>query len=257
MPMAMQNSSPDERLNASQWHQVMVADQNASLLTARVSEGRLPVWGAFILEQTTDCHRILEVGSGTSEISLALALRGHDVTLVDYCEESLAFSRECAKILGVMITTICSDATTRLPFNDDAFDCTWTSGLMEHFHTAQRREMFREQVRITASKVISMVPNAAALAYHVGKLQKEENGTWRYGLEMPLYTQQEDFLKSDLEIVEETTLAPQHALCFLETDHPLRKSLEQMMANKTERELSPLRQGYLLATVGVKRRSQN
>jgi SAM-dependent methyltransferase len=199
---------------------------------------------------------VLEIGSGTGEISLFLAQAGRRVTVIDYSDESLAFVRRCSRDLGVDIETVLADATQPLPIRDDQFDCTWSSGLLEHFEASERREMLREWARVTRGVLIDLVPNAACVGYRAGKADQEVRGEWIYGLEMPLLTQRDDFEAAGLQVLSEYSAGAKHALNFLEAGDPLRHALSDWMDDKSPDELRALHQGYLLVTVGKKRDSQ-
>ena len=112
--------------------------------------------------------------------------------------------------------------------------------------------MLSEQARICRRTVISLVPNAASLPYRIGKALKEGRGTWEYGLEMPLYTQREDFSAVGLESISEQTIGARHALGFLEPSDQLYRPLQRYLNAISEQELCDYWQGYLLATVGIK-----
>lgn len=221
-------------------------------LLHRVREGALSDWGREILGVTSARESVLEVGSGTGEISLRLAVESRRVTLLDLNPDSLAFAKECAVELGVRIGTAEADALEPLPFADGVFDCVWSSGLLEHFTVQERQIMLREQGRITRSSVIALVPNAACLAYRVGKTYQEEHGIWPYGLETPVLSLRDDFEAAGLRVVAEYSVGAKHALSFLPTDHLLRKALTVWMEGKSEKELQDYGQGYLLVTIGRK-----
>jgi ubiquinone/menaquinone biosynthesis C-methylase UbiE len=207
-----------------------------------------------MVDITAPGESVLEVASGTGEISLNLAMLGRKVTLLDLSSESLKFSEACASELGLSIKTVQGDVLETLPFPKDSFDCSWSSGLLEHFSPEIRQAILREQARITRDRVISLVPNAACLAYRVGKADQEIRGVWPYGLETPLHSQRDDFSAAELLMVYENTVGAKHALSFLRKSHPLFNGLNRWISERSEEELQDCRQGYLLATVGKKRK---
>lgn len=240
------------RLTGSEWNQTLISQDSKPTLVERVRRNHISPWGREVLLLTSPGERVLEVGSGTGEISLALALAGRQVSILDISTESLEFTQRCAQDLGVQIETFCHDAAKSLPFKESAFDCVWSSGLLEHFTSEERRAMLREWRRITADRVITLVPNAASVAYRVGKEIQEAAGVWPYGLEMPVLSLWDDFGAVGLRVLAEYSVGVKHALSFLPTDHALRSVLTAWIEGKSDEELRDCHQGYLLVTVGLK-----
>lgn len=242
------------RLSGSERNEALISPASQQAIVERVRHHRLSEWAQVILLETSPGQKVLEIGAGTGEISLHLAWAGRKVMALDISGESLEFIRRCAADLGIEIETVRADATQPLPFPDDEFDCVWSSGLLEHFTPDERRSMLREQQRVTKGKVIAMVPNAACVAYRAGKRYQEERGIWPYGLEIPILSLRDDFEAAGLHVVSEYSVGARHALNFLPTDHPLRKALSAWMESLSTEELRDCHQGYLLVTIGLKRK---
>jgi 2-polyprenyl-3-methyl-5-hydroxy-6-metoxy-1,4-benzoquinol methylase len=172
------------------------------------------------------------------------------VTLLDVSAASLEFARECARKLDVEVRTIRADATLALPFPEGSFDCVWSSGLLEHFEFSERVEMISSWSRVCRGRLVSIVPNAASVAYRMGKRLLEESGEWPYGLEMPLSSLRRDYEAAGLVVTEELTVGAEHGLEFLPADHPIRRALAAWIGRYGEDDLTSWSQGYLLITVG-------
>jgi len=241
------------KLSGSDWNEVLVSPSSQRKIVERVRNNHLSEWAQVMLLETSPGQKVLEIGAGTGEISLHLAWAGRRVTALDISDESLEFIRRCAAELGVEIETVQADATQPLPFNDNEFDCVWSSGLLEHFTPDERRFMLQEQRRVTRNKVIAMVPNAACVAYRAGKRYLEERGLWPYGLEIPILSLRDEFEAVGLRVVSEYSIGAEHALNFLPIDHPLRKALSEWISTLSPEELRDCHQGYLLVTIGLKR----
>ena len=127
------------------------------------------------------------------------------------------------------------------------FDYIFHSGLLEHF-TKEERTQFLKNWKPYCKTMVSMVPNAASIVYRTGKSIMEKDGTWKYGLEMPLYTQIPEFLDAGYKIEQEYTIGVKDALSFLPQWHPLRDEIEKW--NEEFSFEDNCHQGYLLVTIG-------
>ena len=241
------------RLTGSQWRSVLTSPLSRKTMIKRLRENHISEWGQVILQATSLNAKVLEVGCGTGEISLHLAQAGRRTFALDIEIGNLKLIQNCADDLGVMIKTIQADATRPLPFADNEFCCTWSSGLLEHFSKDEIKAMLREQVRITSKTVIAIVPNAASVAYRAGKTNREKQGNWQYGLEIPILSLREEFGAVGINSVVEFTVGAKQSLSFLPEKHPLRKTLSNWMQGMSAVELQDCHQGYLLVSIGQKR----
>lgn len=131
--------------------------------------------------------RILEVGSGSGLVSLALAKMGAQVTLCDISPEALRFSRAVFaknRAEGEMIQGSILD----LPFDDGAFDVTWNAGVIEHFEGNEQIQALREMLRVTkpGGSVVVAVPWAGARIYARAKAYADRRKMWQPGYEVPI-----------------------------------------------------------------------
>lgn len=102
--------------------------------------------------------KILEVGCGTSSMSIFLSFFVKDVVALDknpqLIKQGMNFSR---KFKRKNIKFICGDAFD-LPFKDNLFDIVFSQGLLEHFSDKDIHKLIDEQIRV-AKYVIFSVPN--------------------------------------------------------------------------------------------------
>ena len=202
-----------------------------------------------IIKYAVPGEKTLEIGSGSGASSLALAMKGCEVMALDFAVPCLELALAVAQRLGCSIQTIQADAMDPPPFDEDTFDVIFHAGLLEHFTQEERIVLLRNWFP-AGKKMISMVPNAASLAYRIGKARQERLGLWRYGLEIPLYSQYSEFRAAGYIDIVEYTIGESHSLNFLPRWHPMRLALKWWLQHNESGDNCG--QGYLLVTIGTK-----
>ena len=131
--------------------------------------------------------RTIELGAGTGDISLLLALEGARTTLFDADEQALELARFKFSVAGLK-----PDLCTGDFLNLDAalfgrFDAAVSYGTVEHFTGDDRYLACRAHADVVrpGGMVAISVPNAHCLPYRVNKWWRERRGTWPWGLEIP------------------------------------------------------------------------
>lgn len=242
------------RLTGSEWNKAHVEAIGRRETVEQVRFNRISEWAQALVLHTREGESVLEIGCGTGGISLLLAKAGRRVTALDIEPETLKFVGGCAKELDVAVELVQADAEKRLPFSDGAFDCVWSSGLLEHYGPEERVSLLRECARVSRRRMIHIVPNAHCLGYRVGKRNQEERGEWPFGLEMPLASLRDEFEAVGLRVLMEYTVGIEQGLDFLPPTHPIRTALESGLRTLLPPDLIDCRQGYLRITVGDKAR---
>lgn len=136
--------------------------------------------------------RTIELGSGRGDLSVLLAERGADVTLLDSSERVLTQARQRFERLALPGRYESADMLGTLDVFRQRFDVALSSGVIEHFAGEQRTRAIRahyEVLRPGGLAIIS-VPNAWCFSYRLRKLYLELRGWWPYGQELP-YTRRE------------------------------------------------------------------
>ncbi|MEE9391293.1 MAG: GNAT family N-acetyltransferase [Planctomycetota bacterium] len=244
----------DSNLPPDEWHDSIAGDVDAAKVMARIRKHEVPAWIEPVREQTQAGQRVLELGSGTGELSAELARDGREVTLVDFSDKSLELAEAVFAGLNLQGTFTQADVLKRLPFPDDHFDCVWSSGLLEHFDDDQIAHIVTESARVSRGLVLALVPNARSFPYRLGKWHQEKCGDWLWGREDPKHDLSAVFTAAGLVAIEETSIAARHALNFLEM--PEAASLKSLIAEFYDSlpasDLKAMQQGYLLVTTGKK-----
>jgi ubiquinone/menaquinone biosynthesis C-methylase UbiE len=218
-------------------------------LLQRICENRVSSWTNEMLSLTSKGESVLEIGSGSGETSLVLSLNGRVATALDFSKSCLELTDRVSKELNIDVKTVFADAMKDLPFNDNEFDVIFQAGLLEHFERDERINLLKNWGRC-CKRMVSMIPNAASLAYRTGKAISEKNGTWIWGKELPQYSLACEFHLAGFHVTEEYTIDVKAALGFLPRFHYLRILLHKWQKENVCQDNCG--QGYLLVTVGEK-----
>lgn len=239
----------DKALTSEEWGRIY----NPSIVNNiihNIEKNEVSIWSEELVRITSEGEKILEVGCGTGLSSVWLAMHNREAYALDYSEDALQCARAVADKMKVNIHLIHADATKELPFEKDTFSTIFQAGLLEHFEQSERIKLLKLW-KPYGKRMISLIPNAASIAYRTGKAMMERQGTWEYGKETPQYTMVSEFEEAGFENVREYTIGEVHALSFLPKRHYLRKALEKWIKeNACEDNCA---QGYLLVTVGYRR----
>lgn len=240
------NLAPDE------WHESITRGTTPANVANAVRQGRAPQWVLPIMSETVAGDSVLELGSGTGELSAHLALSGRAVSLFDFSQGTLDFAAQVYGQLGIASRFTQGDVLKCLPFADRAIDVIWSSGLLEHFTDDEIAHIVTESARVANKRVISLVPNAASLAYRIGKDAQERSGRWIWGKEDPKSTLEPVFRAAGLHRIREYSIAPEHALSFMDAPElaALRAEMGKAYAALPPEVLQAFNQGYLLVTIG-------
>lgn len=242
-------------LSAVEWAAVLGSHETPDAVGEGLRRtGAFVPWSQVIVDETAGCVTTLDLGCGRGEHSAVLARHGRVPTLMDWSAQNLEFGRGLFRALGLEGRFCAGDITRPLPFAAGAFDAVFSCGVFEYFSAAQIEAILVEAFRVARRRVIVLVPNAWCLAYRLGKWHMERTGRWTWGGEVPSRTLAPAFRRVGAAEVREYTVAARHALAFLTMRGGQRaaRSLSRVLRLHDGACPAPLRQGYLLVTVGDK-----
>ena len=245
-------------LSAGEWSAVLATDQSpARLAETLLARGQIVPWSELLVERTADCHSVLDLGSGRGDHSARLARNGRFPTLVDWSPQNIDFSRRMFEVCGIRGRFCVADITKRLPFASNSIDAVFSCGVLEYFDERQVQSILDEAFRVARKRVIVLVPNAWSIAYRLGKWYMERRGTWNWGGEVPSASLKRPFERAGAAHTSELTLSARHSLNFLRAlpcGSRVERSCVRLFGMQHDARPAWCRQGYLLATIGEKRR---
>lgn len=133
--------------------------------------------------------KILEVGSGSGQISASLAKIGGKIHLLDTSTKSLEFSDKYFRAKGLYVDIYKQDAFN-MDFLDESFDYVWNGGVIEHYSDDRKIKMLKEMWRLVkpSGKMIVTVPCAWDFPFMLAKKILEIRKKWSFGQEDDLTT---------------------------------------------------------------------
>ena len=134
-----------------------------------------------------DGLRSVELGCGRGDLSILLAQRGVEITLLDTSSLALGQARRRLERLGLAGRLLQADFLEETGDLNGRFDLALSAGVVEHFVGPSRRRAMAAHVRVLRRGGLAMisVPNAHCLPYRVWKAYVELRGWWPYGKEVP------------------------------------------------------------------------
>jgi len=128
--------------------------------------------------------RILEVGSGSGQLSAYLASKGGIIHLVDISKKALKFSKKYFASKGLPVKLYNQDAFA-MKFPSESFDCVWNGGVIEHFNDKEKILMIRKMWNLVkpGGKLLITVPNAHDIPFILAKKILEFRKKWSFGFE--------------------------------------------------------------------------
>jgi len=130
---------------------------------------------------------ILDIGCGSGSFSLALKKAGKisNAYLIDYSLPALHLAKSVYEYFDEECELIRGDARN-LPFNDDSFHLSFSTGLLEHFDASSQETIVKEHCRV-AKDIICQVP-VSSVPYRIMRFFVTIfNLKWSFGNEKPLH----------------------------------------------------------------------
>ncbi len=111
----------------------------------------------LLIEVASSGQNILEVATGSGNLSIFLSHLGYNMVSIDNDDGVLKIAQLNNANFKGGVTFKTADAFN-LPFHDDSFDVCLSQGFFEHFPDDDIRKLLREQLRVSR-KVLFSVPS--------------------------------------------------------------------------------------------------
>ena len=205
-----------------------------------------------IIELTDGGDVILEAGCGSGELSAQISLTGRNIILADFSDKILQRAEMLFSQSSLSRPKLVNcDLTKLLPFESDAVDVVWSSGVLEHWTDEELVPIVTEMKRISRKRVISLVPYSGSLFYRLGKHLLEKSGRWPYGREIPRHSLAKVFMQAGCNDVFEEVIWTNWPPRFLSMYEPkIGNEVLSWWESLPEDDPVKYKQGYLLLTVG-------
>lgn len=126
--------------------------------------------------------RIIELGCGSGHLSACLAMKGYQVTLLDFSEGALNKAKDTFRYYGVEGEFVKGDIFDLSNVREE-YDLVWNSGVMEHFSADNLIKIYKSIMRITKERFIFWVPNPSSISYLLMRYNLQGRKEWPYGME--------------------------------------------------------------------------
>lgn len=132
---------------------------------------------------------LLEVGSGSGQVSAYLATKGGKISLLDISTSSLEFSRRYFDAKKIPLKIYKQNAF-RMKFRNNSFDCVWNSGVIEHFSDDKKVEMIIKMWKLVkpGGRLLISAPSAHDYMFMIAKKILQLRRKWAFGFEDDLTT---------------------------------------------------------------------
>ncbi len=236
-------------LGEKEWHSAIVGQKSPKYVKEKLRNNDFPIWIKSLLENSSVGDSLLELGSGSGELSGILGLYGRNPHLLDNSIESIDFAKALFRELDINGNFYVENILGNISLHANSIDWVWSSGLLEHFSDGEIIHILKESARICKKGVMSLVPNANSLMYRVGKYKMEQDGTWIYGKEEPKYSMRSYFETCGFKNIIEFSVGHYHSLQFVDSQ---KDDIIKFYDSLSLQEMKRLNQGYLLFTYGEK-----
>lgn len=146
---------------------------------------------------------VLDVGTGTGQYCIELALRGAECTGIDKDPGSIDLANRIAN--DYQIKNCIFEEKDLYDFDKPGFDIVISMGVLEHLNDSEIINMLKK-MKSLGKYIIIGVPYSDSDIYKLSKLYSQKKGTWEYGFERDFLTLSGLFKEAGLSIFHEQVI---------------------------------------------------
>jgi len=165
---------------------------------------------------------ILDVGTGTGQYCIELALRGAKCEGIDKDPESVKLANRIAndyQINNCIFREIDLSDFGENESRRNYYDMVFSMGLLEHFDDLKIIEMLKEMGKL-GKYIIVGVPYGGSDTYKLSKSYSQKEGTWEYGFERDFLTLSDLFKEAGLSMLHEQIIGLGSEAYYLKRINP-------------------------------------
>lgn len=166
---------------------------------------------------------ILEVGTGTGQDCIELALRGANCVGIDKSSESIKLAKRIAN--DYQMDNCIFEEKDIYDFNKSNFDMVFNMGVLEHFDDSGIVNMLEKMSKL-GKYVIVGVPYSGSDTYKLSKLYSQKKKTWEYDVERDFWSLREYFEKAGMSLLHEQVIGLVNEAYYLRRVDPELISLQ-------------------------------
>jgi len=166
---------------------------------------------------------ILEVGTGTGQDCIELALRGANCVGIDKSSGSIKLAKRVAG--DYQINNCIFEEKDIYDFNKSNFDIVFNMGVLEHFDDSGIVNMLRKMGEL-GKYVIVGVPYSGSDIYKLSKSYSQEKKTWEYEIERDFWSFKKYFEKAGMSLLHEQVIGLVNEAYYLRRVNPELISLQ-------------------------------
>jgi glycosyltransferase involved in cell wall biosynthesis/SAM-dependent methyltransferase len=166
---------------------------------------------------------ILEIGTGTGQDCIELALRGANCIGIDKSPESVNLAKRIAS--DYQINNCIFEEKDIYDLDKSNFDIVFNMGVLEHFDDSEIVKMLKKMSEL-GKYVIVGIPYSDSDIYKLSKLYSQQKKTWEYEIERDFRSFKKYFEKAGISLLHEQVIGLVNEAYYLRRVNPELISLQ-------------------------------
>ena len=160
---------------------------------------------------------ILEIGTGTGQDCVELALRGANCVGIDKSPESVSLAKRIAG--DYQINNCVFEEKDIYDLDKSNFDIVFNMGVLEHFDDSEIVKMLKKMSEL-GKYVIVGIPYSGSDIYKLSKMYSQKKKTWEYEIERDFRSFKKYFEKAGISLLHEQVIGLVNEAYYLRRVNP-------------------------------------